>query len=310
VRVEVFASLAHYRAHIAPIWWALPEAMRGPIHPLGDMEPTYPDSVGLVASAVDCHLLRGKCKVIYVEHGAGQTYTGGDLAAAQNPSYSAHGGERWPHVIGFIAPSLQVARNWKSAPAVAVGCPKMDQYIGWRCQQRSVCFVWHWDANFCPEASQTWTYWAAGMKEVTDHFKRQEVIVYGHGHPKWGGALDMPMRMAGMSVLPSEVGVFLHASTMFVDNSSLGPEFASLGRPVYWLNAPWYRRDVCHGRRFWEWTALTAAFDSPAELLDIDIDLLNSSYDSRRLAENAYAYFDGEAAQRAALFVMQRLANL
>lgn len=313
VKVDVFATQPHYRRHLLPIFRALPPEMQGTVHPLGEMT-TLPGRVGLVAGGVDAHVLRNQCKVFYVEHGAGQSYAGADLAAAQMPGYSAADGHRWPHVLGFICPNERVARNWTTAPSVAVGCPKMDEHIldeSWT-PQGTVCFAWHWDATFCPEARSAWLHYSSSLIVATQRFRSQGYEVFGHSHPRWGDQINNRMAASGMTILPTDEDVFYHAEILLVDNSSIGPEFNSLGRPIIWLNAPWYRREVHHGQRFWEWTEMAPTIDDRNELLDLDLDSIVRKKPGQVgwVAADAYEHIDGKASERAAAFIVDILRGV
>jgi hypothetical protein len=307
----VFATQPHYRDHLLPIYRALPEQLKGGVHEIdGHFMPYSSGCVGLVAGGLDASLLRHHCKGIYVEHGAGQSYGGDTLAARQTPGYSLADGHMWPHIVGFIAPSQDVADLWTSAPSVAVGCPKMDDHILGKLKpiEKSVCFAWHWEGTFVDEARSAWLHYASGLKSAVRRWKKEGYKVFGHAHPRWRGALDESMRVAGMTVLHTDVEVFAKASILFVDNSSLGPEFSSLGRPVVWMNAPWYRRDVDHGKRFWNWTKLAHTIDGVDEIHPAWLP--SDSADPHDLALAAYSHIDGRASERAAEFIVRRLLSL
>jgi CDP-glycerol glycerophosphotransferase (TagB/SpsB family) len=105
--------------------------------------------------------------------------------------------------------------------------------------------------------------------------------------------------------------VFLNADILFVDNSSIGMEFMSLGRPVVWMNAPWYRRDVHHGGRFWTWAEDALTVDDPQAILatnlwDIDLHRADIVAAQNRHVTATYAYTDGSSGQRAADFIAER----
>lgn len=317
MKIDLVASMPHYMAHMLPIFEALPDHIRGRVMPLRNpVERPTPGRAALVAGWQDVSVLSGTCPMVYVEHGAGQTYRG-DPNAARMPGYSHSGGERHAGVIGYISPNQMVADRWKRAPAFAAGCPKLDRWVGYdRHDPWSVCFAFHWDAtDVCPEARSAVEHYRVEFPLIVDAFRRQGFDVYGHAHPRWGDRLDSMFKSANVdAILSSDVEVFGRCNILFVDNSSLGVEFMALGRQTVWLNAPWYRKGVDHGGRFWDWTENAMTVDGPEDL--IDLDLYDAFHERRpfdgsmkRLAEETYGPLDGKASQRAADWITDLLAR-
>jgi hypothetical protein len=311
VKIDVVYSEAHYARHLLPIWAALPDELRGDVHPMYPQGAAQRPPMGrwaLVAGWQDVSPLRGQCNMIYVEHGAGQTYQD----RPYDPSYSASRGQRHRGVRGYIAPSQTVADRW-DAPSAAVGCPKMDRWIldpPPKHDAPTVCFAWHWDCRLVPEARSAWPHYEPMFGMIREAFADQGFAVVGHEHPKWRGKMNRVLGERGIPTLSTEEEVFALADILVVDNSSLAYEFALLGKPVICLNAPWYRRDVEHGLRFWSHVP-GIQIDDPWELATLNLwDLiydteLRAASEAHRLAavEHAYAVRDGSSSGRAAAFI-------
>lgn len=308
-QVDLCWSLPHYLAHAYPIWEKLPRELRGKL--CQPHEPPDPGNWGMIASWQDLEPLRETHQTIYVEHGAGQCYAGDEKSALQ-PGYSGSGGYRHGGVIGFISPSQTVADRWTTAPAVAVGCPKLDRWRHWQPPAKTVCFVFHWDCTISPEARTAFNYYGPHLSDSVSNLISQGWTVYGHAHPKWEGRIDDALRHAGMAVLADETQVFENCSAMILDNSSLGFEFMALCRPIVWLNAPWYRGDIDHGLRFWRWSHMAPQIDSPEQLRELDLaKAIRDTYyieEQRDHIHEVYAFTDGKASQRAADWVCNLLS--
>ena len=238
---------------------------------------------------------------------------------AFDPSYSGSGGQRHHGVIGYICPSETVAARWRNAPAAAVGCPKLDLMAGLRAAtDRSddpplVVFAWHWDCLLVPETRSALDHYVADLPALKERIEQQGWDVQHHFHPKWRGA-----PIDASNVLADEVSVFRWASLLVVDNSSLAYEAAALDIPVVLLNAPWYRRDVEHGLRFWEYPP-GIQVDDPEHLMSLNLwDFVTpgtvhhraSEVLGKRAAEHAYTAVDGKASERAAAFITSLLDEM
>lgn len=400
MKVDAFASERHYAEHLAPIFMALHPSERGTFYgarqALGEIaartdavpqlaRPGRGDRPVLVASYKDLKAARTR-PIILVEHGAGQDYAGD-----RNPSNPGGGGREG--VILFICPNESVARRngeWYQAPAVVVGCPKMDRWHrmvdagatidehrragtgarrahipevagsnpagaterpgAWGTRVRApsteaeiaavqggykdpgtglyatrasgaqasgqvggsgfapssegrkravVAVSFHWDNHQRSEARWALPHFRRGLAPLTRHFE-----VLGHGHPRAFRHLEPTYLEAGIEPVKSFDEVLERAEVYACDNSSTIPEFASIGRPVVFLNAPWYRRDVAYGGRFWEWPGAQVQCDDPADFIGAVFTALKdprSARDSRaRMVESVYAFTDGRAAERAA----------
>lgn len=321
MKIDVLSSDSHYLAHIMPVYDALPERLKGVVHPMRwPVDRPILNHIALVGSAQDLSQT-GQYRSIYVEHGAGQTYGGADENMATHPSYSG-GGAQHKRVLGYIAPSQIVADRWDK-PSVAVGCPKMDAWLpvadsvlqpSERLANPSVCLAFHWNCRLLPESLTAFHHYEPQIVEIVAEFKHQGFIVYGHAHPKWRDALTGRFKAAGVDhVLASDEDVFRHADVLVMDNSSLMYEMAMLGRTVIALNMPQYRRDVEHGLRFWSHVP-GLQVDDAEQLVSLDLHAVLADPDSKALGrqavEHAYAYTDGTSSQRAAEFITQLVDNL
>lgn len=315
MKVGVRAAFQHYLDHMEPIFEALPERLRGKVYPVDDSPHGIKgEPLMMVAGLTDVRRQQGWSRLIYVEHGAGQTY-GGDEQTAGLAGYSGHGGTRHHNVIGYICPSPTVAARWIGVPRVAVGCPKMDRWAH-RSKPRypAVCITWHWDHGApSPESRSAFDHYHRHLGMLGMEWRRQGFATYGHSHPRWAGELDIEMELAGFEVLRRDIDVFEHATILVADNTSLAYEFASLGRPVVSLNAPWYRREVEHGLRFWSHVP-GLQVDSPEALLEVQLARLHHpSVEAMRMAAVDEAYggpADGLAADRAAAFITSLVDSL
>lgn len=341
MRLNLYASLPHYAEHLWPIWQALPERLRGaawssqdgswwgsPLAGLGDAQ-AHPGPV-LVASYGDAHAAttRGR-ELVYVEHGAGQTY-GGDPAGASAAGLA--GGGKLERVRLFICPNETVADRWRTryqAPAVAVGCPKMDWWLqgdnrredfagnvtpgglqGAGAPPKTVAVTFHWDSGLVPETQGAWPAYDHVLPELAAWCEANGVRLLGHGHPRIWPRIARRWEALGVDPVRQLGDVFAGADVLVADNTSAMYEFASLDRPVIAVNAPWFRRDVEHGLRFWSHVP-GLQVDDPANLIaSIDAHLRDRTQGEafrRRAVAAAYAHTDGLAAERAAHAITEAL---
>lgn len=308
MRIDAYASLPHYWRHIRPIFEALPDGVRGEAY---DETTPLPNAWDYVLCAGWADTWNGG-KVIYVEHGAGQTYS-----ELQFGGGSYAGGEGLGDVRLFITPSVRVSDQWlssghyPSAKAVAVGCPKMDRYIrGPRPQDNLVVVAFHWDCTLLPETRSAFEFWSEHMEELVSWCGKVGLEVAGHAHPRWNQTVMRRFwNRLGCAYFEHEADVFELGTVLIADNTSLAYEFASLDRPVIALNAPWYRRDVVHGLRFWSHVPGPQA-DSIEQLLDLLASTNPLAHQGPSLVPYVYEYIDGHATNRAVLAILKEVSSV
>lgn len=260
---DFFASQRNYAEHLLPVWFALPDELRGSfygpaaithllasegIHPPQSAPPLDSRPI-VVAGWKDSMRCVGR-PIALLEHGAGQTY----LGEIDDPSYA--GGRDRGHIGLFLCPSRRVADlnidRYPDATAAVVGCPKLDR---WASSQSlgepeipTVAISFHWNCSLLPE-----TRWAfpAFKDKVLELASRPDLKVIGHGHPRAWGHLRKFYEANGIDAVENFDDVVARADCFVVDNSSALYEAAFADIPVLALDAPWYRRDVEHGLRFW-----------------------------------------------------------
>lgn len=328
--VDAYASREHYADHLAPVAAALRQrgvtvdewagrggAAWGTHLSRGAARGLPRDRAVLVASASDAHRFRGR-RVIYLEHGAGQSYGPGI------PGYS--GGPGLDHVALFLAPNDTTADRWRAeyrAPVAVVGCPKLDRWHAPGCgpdwsapcvsarhsadRPPEIAITFHWDCRVAPEARSALPHYSAHLGWLAAWARDRGIVLYGHAHPRiWARAASV-YRHHGIATMRTAAGVLDQCELLIGDNTSLLYEFASLDRPVVVMNAPWYRRDVEHGLRFWSHIPGIQVDDAAMLPPAIAGSIRDPSFGRalrRRATRRVYAAADGHAAARAADAIM------
>lgn len=308
--IHGFASMPHYRRHVEAVFKHLHPSIRGNLFGPEYKSKDMPEGLFMVASFKDAQTLSRR-NVIYLEHGAGQSYKG-DPRSSDSPFY--HGSKHPANIVGYVSPNDVVAASW-GKPAVAVGCPALDvwhlamQDMQTRSLKPAVTFTFHWDCRVAQESRWAFPHYAEHLPKLADHLRSLGFDVFGHAHPRAERMLKRFWHLNNIEYLDTPEMVFWASDILIADNTSLLFEFASLGRPVILLNAPWYRKHVDHGGRFWDWAGVGQNVDHPEELFDIDFDdyLFSDRFALQResIVKEIYAHTDGSAGQRAARWVTE-----
>lgn len=278
-----YASAPHYFHHLYPIWHQLTPhipfyiSRDDQMHQLAQqfITPgylyTWPLPRGnypVIVSSYQDYLSTKSRPVIFVEHGAGQTYKGLDSG-----SYS--GGSGRDRTILFLVPNITVANNnsqvYPFIPNAVVGCAALDYLFPIRNHPSTihsghpnVVISFHNDFNYLPEMRSAFDHYSSIIPSlaINDSFH-----LIGHAHPK---ATHIPHYYAKHNIpfIAHWPDVIKKADLIIVDNSSILYEAAALDIPTITLNAPWYRRTVHHGLRFWS-DIPGPQCNNPSELLDL-----------------------------------------
>lgn len=295
------ASEIQFLDHLAPIWRALTSDERG-VFALPknlwayartlSVEPTHlePHGLWLVASWGDLKRARMRGPVVLMEHGAGQTYIG-----QQSGSYL--GAADRDRVIAVLVPGpLALAHHQATSdiPAYAIGSPKLDTYHlnPTPPTPRTVAITHHWDCHVVPETRSAYQHHYGAYRKLAT-----KVHLVGHAHPRASHHFKRHCDRDNIPYAEHLDSVFAVASVLVADNTSALYEFASLGRPVVVLNAPWYRRDVEHGLRFWSHVP-GVQVDGPGDLRDVVLRTLDEPVLFDRI-HDVYAVTNGTATARA-----------
>lgn len=315
--IDAYASRPHYWRHMRPVVDALRLAghavrvwaPRGVEAPWGDPEPLNgaPMPIAptvLVASEEDACGFVGRRDVVYLEHGAGQTYVDG---LEWGRGYA--GGPGLDHAVLFLCPREEVADRWRTTypatRAVAIGCPALDRHE--RCGdegRRAVAITGHWRCGIVPETWPALYDFEAVLPTLKRYLWANDRPLVGHAHPKdsmrmmrWWGEHDVPVE-------PDADVVLEKAGLLIADNTSLIYEAAALDIPIVLLNGKGWRRDVEHGLRFWD--ALPGPMTSdPYMLVKLVADALDEGRSPywqetrRKVTDRVYCAVDGRASVRA-----------
>lgn len=277
--ISALASEPHYRAHLEPV-----------VQALGARWASEPSANGtwLVAGYRDMRRLAHQPMVMF-EHGAGQSY------GTVHGAYA--GGTGRGDAILFICPNEQSAQRnrarYPDTPAVVVGSPRLEQLRTLPFDaEGTVAITWHWNADaVAPEAHWAYPHFRSVLKTLSERYQ-----MIGHAHPRIAGFMRQQYEEAGIEYVADFEEVCRRASVLVADNTSVMFEFAALGRPVVVMNAPWYRRDVDLGGRFWDWADVGIQVDEPEELVDAISEAVADRDDVRRrraeIVQEIYPFAD------------------
>lgn len=314
MKIHAIARWPHLADHIVAIHQHLDDDLRGEVLiGQGSRAPKTwaPDDIVMVAAFGDIAAARGR-RVIYVEHGAGQSYLGANPGAARY----YHGSDHPENVVGYISPRQDVADSW-GRPAFAAGAPICDPYELFA-SERIAAITFHWNGAppnkvGVPEAGTAFEHYVDRLDDITGCLRENGWQVLGHYHPRFAH-MHSVWKKLGIEIASADE-VRRNAQLLIADNTSLMYEMLYLWRDVIALNAPWYRRDVEHGLRFWHLAPAIQADDAD-ELIDIisddgeraalvsgsDIDIVEQVYGK--------AHSDGLDGQRAAAWVTMLAASI
>lgn len=272
--IDFYASNPWYVDHVAPIWRALPPEARGTFHVTTksaeaarglpnatsdklstSRRPLFVVSYGDLRAAT----MNGRTMIALGQHGAGQSYS------TDHPAYP--GGRSQGAASLFLVPNRHAEMRTRAAyPRARVertGCPKLDTLPGREPDgQLVVALSFHWDGPaIAPEMRSAWLHYRRALGALTRRYR-----VIGHAHPKATARVAPWYRASHVELVPSFEDVLRRADVYACDNSSSLFEFAATGRPVVVLNAPWFRRNVEHGLRFWEASGIGVNAEGPHDL--------------------------------------------
>jgi hypothetical protein len=260
--IHSYTPEPHLRLHAAPLAAALAATeIRNPA--------SLPDSAWLIVASRRTARHAPAANVILIEHGAGQMY-----------QHDA-GGVPYTHdnVRLFIAPRQQVADRgavlFPNAERI-VASPYLEHLP--RPGGGLVTYTTHSNAATAPESRSTWDHYQWALRSLVDAHPTQF-----HSHPRMINLVQPRAQHLSRPYEPDWPTALAGSSALVVDNSSVMWEACAVGLPIVICNAPWYRRDVEWGMRFWEYSDAGPQVDHPGELVAaVDAVLRHDEWGKRR----------------------------
>jgi hypothetical protein len=298
MRIDALASREQYAHHLDPLWAALPYDVRGSRIEPGSKAGAGGDAV-VVAAASDLGTAwrLGYWRIAYLEHGIGQSYSN------RSPGYP--GGTGRDKVGLFLSPNETAAARERAAYPGArvevIGDPRLDTLPHLEAGPGTVAISFHWACGLEQETRPAFAHYRSVIPALA-----AAVPLIAHAHPRAAETMRPFYERLGIEFVPTFDEVCRRASVYVCDNSSTLYEFASTGRPVVVLNAPWYRRQIRHGLRFWDAATVGVNVSMPDDLVTGVEWAMSPAVDrfQRKPREKAldivYAYRTGAAVRGAA----------
>lgn len=327
--LDFFARRHHYIDHLAPILNALPSERRGLVHVTDDLlsyawhsfhdahvvevDGYTPSGNNPILCAAYGDMSRAarnpERKIITIEHG-----TGHGFGTAAYPN-ATKGRRDLVHLA--LMPNAYTASLSRLARPVrceVIGTPKMDEWYGSSVDREiypTVAIAFHWGDKHAnpPESGSAFEHY----QEILPALARRYHVI-GHGHPLASPTVRQIFEGAGIEWVSNLQELFHRADILINDLSSILYEFLVTGKPVIVLNAPWFRREVQWGIRFWDYSDVGINVEDPEELFSV-IDRTIGEYgticaeERSRAVTDLYPYL-GHSAQRAADVLVKYLDEI
>ncbi len=305
MRYGFVAGMPQFEHHLRPVHAGLPAGDRGPfivgkapfvirgntMRLADDPASALDAEVACVASIMDLKRIsesrlqttmtghfpvyHPRLPTVLFEHGVGYNFHGDPAAPEYKRRQGSYAGGRGREMLlGLPAVNHWVQdmnrRFYPDMPSPIIGCPKLDALTALpapRNPRPVVCLSFHWDCKVAPETRWAWSWYEERIITLKEDADREGIEIVAHGHPREAPLFRRRFERYGIEFIPTFDEVVARADVYVNDSSSTLYEFAATGRPVVVLNAPWYRRNVHHGLRFWEHADVGLQVDTPDQLL-------------------------------------------
>ena len=275
--LSAYVVQPHHADHLLPVWDALAPAYRGTLYTGFDTAtrdycaslgfeshvgmPPPSDVPVIVASGNELPAVQ---HAILLSHGIDQTYEG-----VEHICWA--GGPGRQNVVLFVCPDEASAKaNWArypETPCAIVGSPHVEvlrQLPPYPLPEQRIAITGHWEANsLAPELRGGFAWFEKEYERLCR--ARPEAFVL-HGHPRMHDFMAWKAKEWGVEFEPSFERLTQRAWCLIADNTSALYEWAALGRPVVVVSPIWYRREIEHGKRFWEFADIGPHVSDPAVL--------------------------------------------
>lgn len=316
MKIHALASFKHYIDHIAPIWRSLDPDLKGNFVVNNLAMSRYAECLGIYAEPMkqagrlnfalktqDPILVAGytdlqkvhKRPIVFIEHGAGQTYIRSD--GSIHGGYS--GGVNRDKIGFYVCPNETVLQRnlnaYPDAQGIAVGSPRLDDLslerkLAAPRNELNIGIAFHWDCNIAPEAGSAFSDFYYKIPEFVKYAQTCGMNIVGHGHPRawsylYGWWKDQKVRTeSDWLKVSSEIDLLI------IDNSSILFEAAALDIPVVLMESSKWRKNVHHGLRFWEYADIGPSVTKDDDLGEAISEAFHQKYAKRRKEASSAVY--------------------
>jgi len=323
MRIDFFGNWPHFIDHMAPIYKRMDEpgdffvppnleeylANKGIVPTVMDAKEVAPrgNNPLLVAghgNLQTSYLQNHGRKLILMEHGPGITFP-------NNPSYAGSVGWRRKADLTLAPNHFTYIKTQKAIPDMKqhiIGTPMLDP---WACHfgiprgdvpdKPTVTISFHWDGSrVAPEAGNAFRHYKGLLPILA---KESGFNLIAHGHPRNLETMRKTYENLGIEVVPDFIEMMNRTDVLINDSSSIVYLFLVTGNPVILLNAPWFRKDVNFGLRFWDHTDIGEQVEKTDQVLGAIERAINDPFacwDARKRAvEEIFPYFGYSAVMAA-----------